>query len=149
MEVRRLVVAALLGEEHRDKFDPADAYRRGQFGLAVVQRLGADESSEEIASEVLRQADAEDQQAEEAGGQPIVTNLADVIPRPIRWLWPGFIPILPLILPAQERLQGALRVTGRTPTLWPPGVGSWTKRKTERVVPARFLRRAGERAEKT
>ena len=62
---KRLVIASDGYDEERDKFDVNDAFRRNKFAENVIKKWQLDPSQNaEIQNEILRQADAEDEQNE-------------------------------------------------------------------------------------
>ncbi|MEQ8848255.1 AAA family ATPase [Botrimarina sp.] len=94
-------VVAVRGERvHLDRFDPAVAWKRGKFAEAAAEALGLDpEAVADIAATVATEAVRADLEAASgdakpeppSGWRPSVVCMAEVTPKPIRWLWPGRI----------------------------------------------------------
>ena len=130
---RRLVLARCAGEEHRDRFNTDDAFRRLRFGEAALARFGwplTQETLAEIDSQLVRLADVED--ARKATPTRVMADsvcLADVPAAEVDWLWPGRIAVGKVTLLAGDpglgkslvTLDMAARVsTGAPwPTSWP------------------------------
>ena len=143
---RRLVLARYAGEEHRDRFNTDDAFRRQRFAEAALHRFRwplAPDTLADIDAKLVQIADAEDsRQAPPTRVSADSVCLADVPATPIEWLWPGRIAVGKVTLIAGDpglgksfvTLDMAARVsTGRA---WPLTKGEGGRGRVEGIASA-------------
>ncbi len=112
---RRLVLARSGGNEHRDRFNTDDAFRRQKFAIAIMLKLGwaiTPDQLAEVDTKLVSQADAEDARptlVPTAGAESVC--LADVPPTDVAWLWPGRIALGKVTLLAGDPGLGKSMVT--------------------------------------
>jgi putative DNA primase/helicase len=114
---RRLVLARCQGDEHRDRFNIDDAFRRKRFAEASLSRFRwplTQESLADIDAQLVRIADAEDSRT----AAPLPTRvaadsvcLADVPVAEIDWLWPRRVAVGKVTLLAGDPGLGKSFVT--------------------------------------
>ncbi len=132
---RRVVIANHDGSErHRDRFNTDSDYHRRKFREAVVEKLSLpDQAHEWLEQRIIQAADSEDLRTDDntlVTSQPILVSMADIDPRPIRWLWPQRIPLgritllvgMPGVGKSFFTCDMASRISTGTP--WPDGTES-------------------------
>lgn len=112
-EGRRVVLARCGRQEHRDRFNTDDAFRRQKFAIALLTKFNWAISPDvlaEIDTKLVGEADAED-------ARPAIKDeaqrvcLADMAPVDVAWLWPGRIALGKVTLLAGDPGLGKSMVT--------------------------------------
>lgn len=112
-EGRRVVLARCGGDEHRDRFNTDDAFRRQKFAIALLTKFNWPISPDQLAeidTKLVGEADAEDSRPA-AKDEAQRVCLADVAPVEVGWLWPGRIALGKVTLLAGDPGLGKSMVT--------------------------------------
>jgi hypothetical protein len=112
---RRLVLARAADDQHRDRFNTDDAFRRRQFAEAALVRFGwalTQDTLADIDAQLVGEADAEDARSRGAASMAADSVcLADVPVANVSWLWPGRIALGKVTLLAGDPGLGKSMVT--------------------------------------